>query len=151
MLVLAAVLVFSFTPAQAQAPMKLKTCWMPEFETFLPWLAKQKGWDTQEGLDLELLFFDSGMAQMEALPAKQWVLGATGGVPQVVGALRYGAYEFGLGDDESITNNVYVRADSPILKVKGFNKAHTPRCSVRPRPSRARPSWSPPSPPSTTP
>jgi NitT/TauT family transport system substrate-binding protein/sulfonate transport system substrate-binding protein len=121
-LVLAAVLVFSLTPAQAQAPMKLKTCWMPEFETFLPWLAKQKGWDKQEGLDLELLFFDSGMAQMEALPAKQWVLGATGGVPQVVGGLRYGAYEIGLGDDESVTNNVYVRADSPILKVKGFNK-----------------------------
>ncbi len=54
-LVLAAILVFSFTPAQAQSPMKLKTCWMPEFETFLPWLAKQKGWDKQEGLDLELL------------------------------------------------------------------------------------------------
>ena len=66
-LVLAALLVFSFTPAQAQAPMKLKTCWMPEQETFFPWLAKQKGWDKQEGLDLELLFFDSGMAQMEAL------------------------------------------------------------------------------------
>jgi len=121
-LALAAILVFSWTPTQAQAPMKLKTCWMPEFETFLPWLAKQKGWDKQEGLDLELLFFDSGMAQMEALPAKQWVLGATGGVPQVVGSLRYGAYQIGLGDDESITNNVYVRPDSPILKVKSFNK-----------------------------
>jgi NitT/TauT family transport system substrate-binding protein/sulfonate transport system substrate-binding protein len=59
---------------------------------------------------------------MEALPAKQWVLGATGGVPQVVGSLRHGAYQIGLGDDESITNNVYVRPDSPILKVKGFNK-----------------------------
>ncbi len=120
--VLALILAFSFSPAQAQAPMKLKTCWMPEFETFLPWLAKQKGWDKQEGLDLELLFFDSGMAQMEALPAKQWVLGGTGGVPQVVGSLRYGAYQIGLGDDESITNNVYVRPNSPILKVKGFNK-----------------------------
>ena len=149
-LVLAAVLVFSFTPAQAQAPMKLKTCWMPELETFLPWLAKQKGWDKQEGLDLELLFFDSGMAQMEALPAKQWVLGGTGGVPQVVGALRYGAYQIGLGDDESITNNVYVRPDSPILKVKGFNKEF-PKCTAPPRPSRARPSWSPPCPPSTMP
>lgn len=123
-LVLAFCLVFALTPAQAQAqaPMKLKTCWMPEHETFFPWLAKQKGWDKQEGLDLELLFFDSGMAQMEALPAKQWVLGGTGGVPQVVGALRYGAYQIGLGNDESITNNVYVRPDSPILKVKGFNK-----------------------------
>jgi len=121
-LALAALLVFSFTQVQAQNPIKLKTCWMPEFETFIPWLAKQKGWDKEEGLDLELLFFDSGMAQMEALPARQWVLGATGGVPQVVGSLRHGAYEIGLGDDESITNNVYVRPDNPILKVKGFNK-----------------------------
>ncbi|MEW6263077.1 MAG: ABC transporter substrate-binding protein [Thermodesulfobacteriota bacterium] len=121
-LVLVAALAFSSSPVQAQTVVKLKTCWMPEFETFLPWLAKQKGWDKAEGLDLDLLFFDSGMAQMEALPAKQWVLGATGGVPQVVGALRHGAYMIGLGDDESITNNVYVRPDSPILKVKGFNK-----------------------------
>jgi len=123
-LVLAALFVFSLTPAQAQAPLKLKTCWMPEQETFFPWLAKQKGWDKQEGLDLDLLFFDSGMAQMEALPAKQWVLGGTGGVPQVVGALRYNAYMVGLGNDESITNNVYVRPDSPILKAKGFNKKY---------------------------
>lgn len=123
-LALAVLLVVSFTPVQAQAPVKLKTCWMPEHETFFPWLAKQKGWDKEEGLDLELLFFDSGMAQMEALPAKQWVLGATGGVPMVVGAMRYNAYMVGLGNDESITNNVYVRPDSPILKAKGFNSKH---------------------------
>jgi NitT/TauT family transport system substrate-binding protein/sulfonate transport system substrate-binding protein len=106
-LVLAALFVFSLTPAQAQAPMKLKTCWMPEQETFFPWLAKQKGWDKQEGLDLELLFFDSGMAQMEALPAKQWVLGGTvacsGG--RLQGTVRTNRF----GNDESITNNVYVR------------------------------------------
>lgn len=121
-LALAAVLVFSFSQTQAQAPMKLKTCWMPEFETFLPWLAHQRGWDKEEGLDLELVFFDTGMGQLEALPAKQWVLGSTGGVPMVIGALRHDAYEVGLADDESITNNVYVRPDSPILKTKGFNK-----------------------------
>ena len=121
-LVLAAILAFVFSGVQAQTPIKLKTCWMPEFETFLPWLAHQKGWDKEEGLDLDLLFFDSGMAQLEALPAKQWVLGSTGGVPMVIGALRYDAYEVGLADDESITNNVYVRPDSPILKTKGFNK-----------------------------
>jgi ABC-type nitrate/sulfonate/bicarbonate transport system substrate-binding protein len=88
-------------------------------QTFLPGCL-QKG-RKQERKAWSCLF-DSGMAQMEALPAKQWVLGGTGGVPQVVGSLRYGAYQIGLGDDESVTNNVYVRADSPILKVKGFNK-----------------------------
>ena len=56
-LVLAAILAFVFSGVQAQTPIKLKTCWMPEFETFLPWLAHQKGWDKEEGLDLDLLFF----------------------------------------------------------------------------------------------
>jgi NitT/TauT family transport system substrate-binding protein/sulfonate transport system substrate-binding protein len=65
--------------------------------------------------------FDSGMAQMEALPAKQWVVGGTGGVPMMFGALRYGAYLIGIGNDESLCNAVLVRPDSPILKTKGFN------------------------------
>ena len=68
------------------------------------------------------LFSTQAWLQLEALPAKQWVLGGTGGVPMVLGALRHDAYEIGLTDDESITNNVYVRPDSPILKTKGFNK-----------------------------
>jgi NitT/TauT family transport system substrate-binding protein/sulfonate transport system substrate-binding protein len=121
-LILALMTVFSFTPVFGQNLVKLKTCWMPEFETFFPWLAHQRGWDKEEGLDLELVFFDSGMAEMEGLPAKQWVLGGTGGVPMVIGALRYDAYEVGLASDDAITNNVYVRPDSPILKTKGFNK-----------------------------
>jgi ABC-type nitrate/sulfonate/bicarbonate transport system substrate-binding protein len=120
--IVATILVFSGSSVSAADPIKLKTAWMPESESFLPWIAKQKGWDKEEGLDLEMVFFDSGAAMMEALPAKQWVLGGTGGVPQVVGALRHGAYMIGLACDSSITNNVYVRADSPIMKSKGFNK-----------------------------
>lgn len=105
----------------AEKLIELNTCWMPEHETFIPWYAKEKGWDKEEGLDLKLHYFESGMAQMEALPAKQWVLGGTGGVPMVVGALRYNAYLIGIGNDESITNVVMVRGDSPIMKVKGNN------------------------------
>jgi len=55
--VMAVVIGFSSMPAQALDLVKLQTCWMPEHETFLPWLAKQNGWDKEEGLDLELLFF----------------------------------------------------------------------------------------------
>jgi len=105
----------------AQKPFVLNTAWQPEHETFIPWYAKEKGWDKEEGLDLQLHFFDSGMAQMEALPAKQWVIAGMGGVPANVGALRYGTVLFAIGNDESETNCVMVRADSPILKTKGFN------------------------------
>jgi len=102
----------------------LPTAWMPEHEVFLGWYAKERGWDKEEGLDLNLLYFESGMAQLEALPAKKWVLGATGGTPHVMGALRYGAYHFGFGNDESFCNAVYVRPDSPIMKSKGVQKGY---------------------------
>jgi NitT/TauT family transport system substrate-binding protein/sulfonate transport system substrate-binding protein len=100
---------------------KLNTAWEPEHETFITWLAKEKGWDKEEGLEFNLLYFDSGMGMLEALPAKQWVIGAHGGTPAVVGAARYGEKIIGIGNDESIANVVLVRADSPILKVKGWN------------------------------
>ena len=116
--------VFLFTGlAGAQAKtVTLNTCWMPEHETYIAWKAHKEGWDKAEGIELKLLYFESGMAQMEALPAKQWVVGATGGVPMLVGALRHGAYLIGLGDDESWGNAVMVRGDSPIAKEKGKSK-----------------------------
>ena len=120
LLVVAFVMVFALSGTAFSAdPIKIRTCWMPEHELFFGWYAKQKGWDKEEGLDMELVYFESGMQQMEALPAKQWVLGATGGVPHVMGALRYGAYCIGIGNDESFLNAVYVRKDSPVAKVKG--------------------------------
>lgn len=113
----------AFGPAMAKEKLiKVPTCWMPEHETFIAWYAKEKGWDKDEGLDMELLYFDSGMAQLEALPARQWVLGATGGVPQVMGSLRFNAYMIGQGNNESHANAVFVRPDSPVLKTKGWNK-----------------------------
>jgi NitT/TauT family transport system substrate-binding protein/sulfonate transport system substrate-binding protein len=109
----------------AQTSQKLipvNTAWMAEHELFLGWYAKQQGFDKQEGLDFKLQYFDSGMAIAEALPAKQWVLGATGGVPMVVTTLRYGAYMIGVGNNESWNNAVYVRPNSPVLKSKGAVK-----------------------------
>ncbi len=115
-------LVISAAPLlAADKPVEFSMSWQPEQETFVVWYAKEKGWDKEEGLDFKLNYFESGMAQLEALPAKQWVVGGMGGVPATVGALRYGTYLFAIGNDESETNAVMVRADSPIMKVKGFN------------------------------
>jgi NitT/TauT family transport system substrate-binding protein/sulfonate transport system substrate-binding protein len=101
---------------------KLSTAWMPEHELFFAWYAKEKGWDKEEGLDMKLLYFESGMQMLEALPARQWVLGGIGGVPHVMGALRYGSYLIGLGNNESYLNAVFVRPDSPVAKIKGAVK-----------------------------
>lgn len=106
----------------ASDPVKIRSAWMDEHETFLVWYAHEKGWDKEEGIDLELLYFDSGMAQLNALPAGEWVLCGTGAVPAMMGNLRYGTYVIAIGNDESFTNGVMVRPDSPIAKTKGFNK-----------------------------
>lgn len=121
-LCLALVLALAWTWATpAKALQVLDTTWQAEHETFIPWYAKDKGWDKEAGFEFKLLMFDSGMAQIEALPAKQWVVGGTGGVPMMFGALRHNAYLLAIGNDESVTNAVLVRPDSPILKTKGAN------------------------------
>jgi NitT/TauT family transport system substrate-binding protein/sulfonate transport system substrate-binding protein len=99
----------------------LRVSHQPEFETFQSYQAIQEGLDKKAGLAMELIYFDSGMPQIEALPANQWDVGATGGVPMLMGALRYNAYMIGLANDESKANVVMVRPDSPILKTKGAN------------------------------
>lgn len=86
----------------------------PEFETFLTYRAIQEGLDEKNGVKLDLKFFDSGMPQIEALPANEWDVGATGGVPAIMAALRFDAYIIGIADDESFANVVMARGDSPL-------------------------------------
>ncbi|MEG6513353.1 ABC transporter substrate-binding protein [Desulforamulus ruminis] len=95
---------------------KIRVSHQPEFETFLTYRAIQEGLDKKNGVSLELKFFDSGMPQVEALPANEWDVGATGGVPAIMAALRYDAYIIGIADDESLANVVMARPDSPLLK-----------------------------------
>ena len=100
---LAVVLFITFSCAAfAAAPVKLRTAWLDEHEAFLVWYAKEKGWDKEEGLDIEMLLFSSGMAQLNALPAGEWVLAGTGAVPGMMGALRYGTYTIAVTNDDII-------------------------------------------------
>ena len=101
---------------------KVRTAWMDEFEAFPIWYAKEKGWDKEAGLDLEILYFTSGMAILNALPSGEWQYAAIGAVPAMMGALRYNTYVIANADEEFLINRVLVRPDSPIAKVKGWNK-----------------------------
>lgn len=108
--------------ASAEKLTQIRTAWMDEHETFLIWYAKEKGWDKEAGLDIEILYFDSGMAILNSLPAGEWVFAGMGAVPAMMGNLRYDTYIIGNGNDESLTNSVLVRSDSPVMKIKGYNK-----------------------------
>jgi len=101
---------------------ELKTSGQAEPCTFLVWDMIQKGWDKEAGLKMTQTYFDSGMAQVETLPSKQWAIGTSpGAVPSIVAAMRYGTYTVAIGDEDSFTNAVLVRPDSPILKATGAN------------------------------
>lgn len=47
---------------------KVPTAWLDEHETFLMWYAKEKGWDKEAGLDIEMKLFNSGPDILNALP-----------------------------------------------------------------------------------
>ena len=89
--------------------------------------------------DLEILYFTSGMAILNALPSGEWQYAAIGAVPAMMGALRYNTYVIANADEEFLINRVLVRPDSPIAKVKGWNKDY-PEVLGSPETVKARPS-----------
>ena len=109
----AVLLAFSLCNAASAAPLtKIRTAWMDSYETFAMWYAKEKGWDKEAGLDIDILFFDSGMAILNALPAGEWQYSCLGGVPAMMGNLRYGTSVIGVGTDESACVAVLARPQS---------------------------------------
>ena len=99
----------------------LRTAWLGEHETFLVWYAREKGWDKAEGLDLELLPFESGKNVIDEMQSSNWAIAGVGAMPALTASLSSRLYIVGIGNDESDLNAIYVRPDSPILKAKGAN------------------------------
>ena len=110
------------TAAVAANYTKVPSAWQDEHETFLIWYAREKGWDKEVGLDIEIKYYNTGAEILNALPAGEWVFAGMGGVSAMLGNLRYGTLVIANGNDESMTNGVIVHKDSPIAKVKGWNK-----------------------------
>jgi len=84
-----------------------------------PWWDMQEGRDKAANLKFELQLYPSGAPQNEALAAGKWDVGAMGMAPSIMAALRYDAKIIGISNDESETNDIWVRPDSPLLKTKG--------------------------------
>ena len=79
---LAAVLFLAAAPVlQAKELVKVPMGWMNENETFAAWLAHERGWDKEEGLDFEVNYFNSGMDIVNATPSGSWVVAGNGAVP----------------------------------------------------------------------
>lgn len=108
--------------AAANRLVRVPTAWMDEFETFLMWYAKEKNWDKEAGLDIEINQYNSGEEVLNALPTGAWVYAGVGVIPAIMGNMRNNVTAIAIGASEAAANGVVVRADSPIAAVKGWNK-----------------------------
>lgn len=97
-------------PAVAQT--KIKISYQPSLYWALPlFVATEKGWWKEAGLEPEFSTFPAGAPQVAAAQAKAWDVGGTGSVPAVLGAARFGLVTIGILNDESKANALMVRAE----------------------------------------
>ncbi|MGE4373171.1 MAG: ABC transporter substrate-binding protein [Xanthobacter sp.] len=89
----------------AKAPAKVKISYLPALYWALPfYIATEKGWWKEVGLDPSFVTFPAGAPQVAAAQAGSWDVGGTGAVPAVLGAARYGLVTVGVTNDESKAN-----------------------------------------------
>lgn len=105
----------------ASAVEKLSTGWMGEYETFIAWYAKQQGWDTEAGLKLSMMPFESGKNIVDNLAAYNWDMAAVGVVPALTEPLGDYLTIVAVATEESAANALFARKGSPVLATKGAN------------------------------
>lgn len=105
----------------ASAVEKLSTGWMGEYETFIAWYAKQQGWDTEAGLSLSMMPFESGKNIVDNLAAYNWDMAAVGAVPALTEPLGDYLTIVAVATEESAANAVFARKGSPVLAAGGAN------------------------------
>jgi len=106
---------------KAQEKFLVRASHQPCLHGLPSWMALEDKWVGDSPIDLKFILFPSGAPQNEALAAGEWDVGAMGTVPTMMANLRHGAYLIAISNDESETNDIWVRPDSPLLKTKGFN------------------------------
>ena len=100
---LAAAVAVGASFAQALTPIKIS--YQPSLYWAMPFhVATEKGWWKEVGLAPEFSTFPAGVPQIAASAAKSWDVGGTGGVPAVLGHVRFGIKTIGITNDESAGN-----------------------------------------------
>ena len=90
----------------AQQPLtEIKVSYQPALYWALPfYVATEKGWWAELGLKPVFSTFPAGVPQIAAAASKSWDVGGTGGVPAVLGHVRFGLKTIGVSNDESAGN-----------------------------------------------
>lgn len=100
-------------PAAAQQQLtEIKVSYQPALYWALPFhIATEKGWWAELGLKPVFSTFPAGVPQIAASASKSWDVGGTGGVPAVLGHVRFGIKTIGISNDESAGNALLARKD----------------------------------------
>jgi len=94
-------------PARAQT--EIKVSYQPALYWALPFfVAFEKNWWAEVGLKPVFSTFPAGVPQIAAAASKSWDVGGTGGVPAVLGHVRFGLKTIGISNDESAGNALLV-------------------------------------------
>lgn len=103
---LAATGVMLSAPVKAQGNLtEIKVSYQPALYWALPfYVATEKNWWAELGLKPTFSTFPAGVPQIAASASKSWDVGGTGGVPAVLGHVRFGIKTIGLSNDESAGN-----------------------------------------------
>lgn len=97
---------------QAQPLAEIKVSYQPALYWALPFhIATEKGWWAELGLKPVFSTFPAGVPQIAASASKSWDVGGTGGVPAVLGHVRFGIKTIGVTNDESAGNALLARKD----------------------------------------
>jgi ABC-type nitrate/sulfonate/bicarbonate transport system substrate-binding protein len=107
------------TPVEKE---KLIVQTMATFNGVLCMYIRDKGWPEEAGLDIEYQTYASGAPANEALAAGLWDVGFQGAA-YVFGVINNDAKIIGNYEDTG-GDTLFVRKDSPILGVKGYNPTY---------------------------
>jgi ABC-type nitrate/sulfonate/bicarbonate transport system substrate-binding protein len=98
--------------ASAQTLTEIKVSYQPALYWALPfYVATEKNWWAEVGLKPVFSTFPAGVPQIAASASKSWDVGGTGGVPAVLGHVRFGIKTIGVTNDESAGNALLARKD----------------------------------------
>jgi NitT/TauT family transport system substrate-binding protein len=94
------------SPVTAQSAVtEIKISYQPALYWSLPfYVATEKNWWAEVGLKPVFSTFPAGVPQIAASASKSWDVGGTGGVPAVLGHVRFGIKTIGISNDESAGN-----------------------------------------------
>ena len=82
---------------------------------FPAWLATEKGWFKDAGLELKEITFTNGPVMVEALASNGWDIGMSGIGGVLPGVIVYDAVLVGPNSDDDGTQFVFARNNSPIV------------------------------------